>query len=165
MTTIKFNLFFLVIGVFSIYLVHTGKATIKYWRRKEEWENTAADLIPMYIGLIAAAIMILHPVIRMFIAGKLFVPVLGVFGMILLINSIQDLRMMSRKENRQPRNKKFLIRHIGKMGGSYIAASTAFLVNNVHLDPMWIVWLLPTVVGTILIINTTNSWNKKLKLR
>lgn len=165
MTLIKFNLFFLVIGIFSLYLVHTGKTTIQYWRRKEPWENTAADLLPMYIGLIASVIMILHPVVRMIIAGKIFVPVLGVFGSILMINSIQDLKLMANKENRKPRNKQFLIRHIGKMGGSYIAALTAFLVNNVYIDPMWVVWLLPTVIGTILIITSTNSWNKKLKLR
>ena len=165
MTLIKFNLFFLVIGIFSMYLVHTGKMAIKYWRRRQVWDNTPADRLPVFAGISAALVMILYPVTAMIINAKVFVPVLAVFGTILLINSVQDLMLLGKSQNRVPRNKKFLIRHIGKMGGSYIAATTAFLVNNIHIDPMWIVWLLPTVIGTALITKSVSIWMKKLDLQ
>jgi hypothetical protein len=164
MTLIKFNLFFLVLGVFSLYLVHTGKLAIRYWRRKQSWDNTLSDMIPVYTGLMSSLVMILYPVVIMINSGKVFVPVLGVFGLILLINSVQDLIMLTRKSNRVPRNKKFLISHIGKMGGSYIAATTAFLVNNIQIDPMWIIWLLPTVAGSILIASAIRKWKGKLQI-
>src|SRR3954452_9361374 len=45
--------------------------------------------------------------------------------------------------------------HIGGMGGSYIALTTALLVVNVGPSPL-IVWFIPTLVGTPLILLATN---------
>jgi uncharacterized membrane protein len=45
--------------------------------------------------------------------------------------------------------------HIGGMGGSYIALVTALLVVNSSPAPLW-VWFLPTIVGTPLLIRTSN---------
>jgi uncharacterized membrane protein YeaQ/YmgE (transglycosylase-associated protein family) len=46
--------------------------------------------------------------------------------------------------------------HIGGMGGSYIALVTALLVVNVG-QTLPIVWFLPTIVGTPIIVWVTNE--------
>ena len=45
--------------------------------------------------------------------------------------------------------------HIGGMGGSYIALTTALLVVNVGPSPL-IVWFIPTLVGTPILLLVTN---------
>jgi hypothetical protein len=47
----------------------------------------------------------------------------------------------------------WLPRHIGGMGGSYIALVTALLVVNAGVAAWW-AWSLPTIVGTVLIRRT-----------
>ncbi|HLP32398.1 MAG TPA: hypothetical protein VK202_02935, partial [Bacteroidia bacterium] len=38
--------------------------------------------------------------------------------------------------------------HLGNMSGAYIATVTAFLVVNVDfIQPGWLVWLFPSVIG------------------
>jgi hypothetical protein len=43
--------------------------------------------------------------------------------------------------------KVYLREHVGRMTGSYIAAFTAFLVNNASFLTPLVVWLGPTVLG------------------
>jgi hypothetical protein len=165
LTILKFNSFLMAVGVFSLYLTYTGKVSIDNWRRSEPWSYNIFQWLPSMIGFIVSIWMISWPVYLMVNSGKVFVPVLGVFGIILLLNTIQDHLLLRKSENRMPKNRKFLIQHIGKMGGSYIAASTAFLVNNVSIDPGWIMWILPSVVGSLLIAYSISSWRKKLNLK
>jgi len=165
MTILKFNSFLLAIGVFTLYLTHTGKIAIDNWRKKEAWSYSMNQWMPSFVGFIVSVWMIGWPVFLMVYSGKTFVPILSVFGIILLLNTIQDHLLLRKEDNRIPKNRRFLIQHIGKMGGSYIAAVTAFLVNNVTISPGWIMWILPTVIGSILITYSINTWRKKLKLK
>jgi uncharacterized membrane protein len=49
--------------------------------------------------------------------------------------------------------------HLGSMSGSYIAATTAFLVVNIQLPQYnWTLWLLPTVIGSILISRSVRKY-------
>ncbi len=165
MTIIKFNPFLLAIGIFTLYLVYSGKQAIAYWRVKEPWSLRFNELAPSLTGILVALFMIGYPFFQMIMEGRFFVPVLGIFGIVLFINALQDLMMLRKVSNRVPRNKKFLLQHIGKMGGSYIAATTAFLVNNVSFDPGWVVWLLPTFVGSFLIANAIRQWKVRLRIQ
>jgi hypothetical protein len=60
------------------------------------------------------------------------------------------------------KNKNYwLLIHIQRMVGSYIAALTAFLVvNNTYLPPL-MAWLMPTIIMTPLIF----YWSKKNAFR
>jgi hypothetical protein len=53
------------------------------------------------------------------------------------------------------------------MLASYIAAMTAFLVNNArHMGfggPIWLWWLLPTILGVPAIITWTRYYRSKFK--
>jgi hypothetical protein len=54
----------------------------------------------------------------------------------------------------------WLIAHIQRMIGTYVAALTAFLVVNNNVIPAYIAWLLPTVVMLPLIVR----WVRKYKV-
>jgi hypothetical protein len=45
----------------------------------------------------------------------------------------------------------WLPNHITRMMGAMIASYTAFLVVNVKMQPAWVLWLLPTLIGSGLI--------------
>ncbi|MBT1696676.1 DUF2306 domain-containing protein [Fulvivirgaceae bacterium PWU4] len=52
--------------------------------------------------------------------------------------------------------------HISSMGGSYISALTAFIVTNIQLpEYQWVLWLLPSVVGTMLILRTIRHYKTR----
>jgi hypothetical protein len=79
-----------------------------------------------------------------------FSVVFAVFGVILATMLLGDLR---RRTQLATQSKGwFLKMHIGRMMGAFIATLTAFLVQNWQTDPVYIAWLLPTVVFTPLII-------------
>ena len=45
----------------------------------------------------------------------------------------------------------WMYNHIVRMMGAMIASYTAFLVVNVQIDMQWILWLLPSIIGSIFI--------------
>ena len=45
----------------------------------------------------------------------------------------------------------WMLGHIAGMGGAYVATATAFLVVNNHVLPQAIVFIVPTMIGTVLI--------------
>ncbi len=80
--------------------------------------------------------------------------VLNVFSIILLLSLLQDLRLLIKNNYTK---KRYLISHIGKMGGAFIGAITAAMVQNVQSDPIWIAWLLPTAIFTPVIVYYSRS--------
>ena len=164
MTIIKFNPFLMSIAIFSVYMTHSGKRAIDNWRLKKAYVPTVRDQVPFYIALLTAVFMIGFPVSQMISTGVFYVPILAVFGGIMLLFAIKDTRKYSDAGNFYPKNKMWLVHHIGMMGGAYIATFTAFLVNNIRFSPGWVVWLLPTAVGTPLIVRASIQWSKKLKM-
>lgn len=67
--------------------------------------------------------------------------------------------------HRPPANSKFrwLYRHIGRMGGAYIAIITAFLVINLTFLPDMVAWLGPTFIGSPLITFYIRRYKKRLE--
>lgn len=164
LSTLKSNPFLLSVGVFSLYLTYSGQRAIFYYRLKSRYILKWYDVAPVVIAFIASLLMVGQPILNMVETGKIFVSVVGVFGSIMLISTIQDFLRLKNPENFNPNTKLWLIRHIGMISGAFIATFTAFLLTNVTMDPMWVVWLSPTVVGTIFITYFTRTWRKKLKM-
>jgi len=151
------NIFILTIVVFSFYMVFTGRRILS---TKKEISPKSLDWFFNILSLLIALFMIYLAIVNfMRIGFSGSVPMLLVFGALLLWMVLQDTITM---KNKKFKKGAWLLTHIGRMSGSYIATITAFLVVNVQLKPQWIIWLLPTVVGTPLIINTSNKWRKKL---
>jgi uncharacterized membrane protein len=65
----------------------------------------------------------------------------------------------------------WMLRHLARLGGSYIAAFTAFLVVNTGRvlpadAPAWLgtaVWIVPTLVGSLLIARTVRHYRARLR--
>lgn len=154
----RMNIFILTIAVFSFYMVFTGRRTLAF---KKELNPIFIDwffnILCLLIGLFMLYLAIIN-FTRIGFSGS--VPMLAVFGFFLTWMCLEDLRLFIKKKYQKGQ---WLLTHIGRMSGSYIATSTAFLVVNVHFEPQWIIWLLPTAVGTPLIIMATRKWRKRFK--
>ncbi|MDX5346239.1 MAG: hypothetical protein LPK19_03245, partial [Hymenobacteraceae bacterium] len=83
----------------------------------------------------------------------------GVFSAIFAGMLFADAKTYLQKQPWQ--RQQLLLRHISRMGGAFIATVTAFVVVNVHVEPAFIPWLLPTVVFTPLIA----YHSRKIKLQ
>ena len=84
-----------------------------------------------------------------------------IFGFLLTWMTLDDLKSLYMKKFVRGA---WLLKHISRMGGSFIATSTAFLLVNTSIEPVWVMWLLPTVIGTPMIVVTSRKWKKKLSL-
>ena len=129
------------IGIFSIYLLLTGKRAISY-RKKSNKDLGFDKALSWGMIVTAIAMMIGYPLY----SGS-FNIILGVFGFIGLLLSGRDLYLY--KDVQEMKNRGLRL-HIGKMMGGYIAAFTAFLVVN-EVFPGMIGWFLPSILGTIYI--------------
>jgi uncharacterized membrane protein len=163
MTLLKFNPFLLSIGIFALYLTYAGKRALFYFRLRQTYSPGIPDKLPSVAGLVTGLFMIGFPVWQMVMQGSFFVPVLAIFGFTLSGSCIGDLYRLRKPELFTPGNKVWLLKHIGMMGGAYISTVTAFLVNNVHIEQQWLVWVAPTAVGTVLISRAIRNWSSKLK--
>ena len=96
----------------------------------------------------------------------------GFFGVLMLANASFDARGLLRPVASEGRPIPWIFRHIPRMGGSYIATFTAFLVVNLgrwlpESAPGWlntVGWIAPAVIGGMLIRRAVRAWKVKLKL-
>ena len=155
MSLIHFNFFLFLVGVFSIYMVSTGQRylslkTISPTQKalKIDW-ILSAEMFLFGVGFIIYGVLLL-------LSSNNFGIVLLVFGFISISMVYQDFINYQGKNS----NKNFwLLVHIQRMMGSYIAAMTAFIVVNNSILPGIVAWLLPTVIVTPLIF----KWSRKYK--
>lgn len=55
--------------------------------------------------------------------------------------------------------------HISSMGGSYISAVTAFVVVNIQLPQFqWVLWILPGIIGGVIIGRTIRKYKMKFSV-
>lgn len=147
-STVKLNLFLLLIAGFAFYQNVSGYRSV----RNKAIRPRATDWFVTGVGLLTAISMILT-----------LNTILLVFGGISLFLVGSDIRTYSLVLKGKPVPRlAWLSRHIGMMMGSYIATVTAFVVVNVqHIEPEWIPWLLPTVVGVPLMQYWTWKYTRR----
>ena len=141
------NFFLFTIGIFTLYMVLTGRRFLSLKKLHKDQNATAADWVIAALMAIAGGTMIGYG-IKMFSTNTIGI-VLMAFGF-LSIRYVVSSIMLFRKKNVKPNS--WLLEHISRMIGANIAAFTAFLVvNNTFLPPL-VAWLGPTVVFVPLII-------------
>lgn len=152
MSYIHPNYFLFIIGVFTSYMLLTGKRYLK--------NKTTADVRPL--DWLLSCIMLVFGFGFIFfgaynvIKNNSFGVVFLVFGVISLLFVYQD--WINLKGKSKVRNA-YLTTHLQRMIGSYIASVTAFLVVNNTVLPAIVAWLLPTAFLVPLIV----AWTKKFK--
>ncbi|NNC83441.1 MAG: hypothetical protein HKN79_07680 [Flavobacteriales bacterium] len=150
-------------GFLGFYMALTG------WRfanRRRTRPKTPEKVI-YWIGLIVATSTFIWGLSLAF-QGHWMGIVALIFGAIFLITCIVDILDFIFKKNIRrlsASRKQWMFEHMTRMYISYIAAMTAFaVINEIFITPIYN-WLMPTVVGTILIFFTRRQQEKKLLLR
>ncbi len=153
--------FLFIVGTFTIYLVGTGS---RYIYLKLLGENQKPTLIDWTLT------------IAMLMTGSVFL-ILGLkqiyqahyFGIVLVVFGIFSLRLVQwdfiNYSGKAKAKNYWLLAHLQRMTGGYIAAFTAFLVvnsNNLPIAlPAFVIWLAPTAVLTPLIV----MWSRKYEVK
>jgi uncharacterized membrane protein len=156
------NLFLTFIGIFSFYLSYSGYRVL-YQKRPAQGQGPKPYDWAMAMGTaIAGSALVLLGVTKPSPMWAYISTVAIALGGACVITAAQDIHRFLKP----PADKNFWwYSHMAGMLGSYIAATTAFLVNNalrMHFPgPVWIWWLLPTAVGVPAIAIWTRSYRKK----
>ncbi len=153
------NYFLTIVGLFTIYMVGTGFRYIRLRLDGADNDPKTLDWALTYcMGLTGLLFLVLGA--SALLKGTTFGIVYMVFGLIGLLFVRTDLANYRGKA--KERNY-WLLAHLQRMTGGYIAALTAFLVVNASHFPSFIpgilLWLLPTMVLTPLII----IWSRKYR--
>ncbi len=158
----KGNMFLLMIGGFSTYMTLTGVRFLTF-RKNSPARFRPIDFCFVVLGLITLIVPTWY--FTQIGWGRIggFAIVFLVFGLFLLSMLVRDLKN-STKLSTYPKVW-FLRMHISRMMGAFIATVTAFLVQNWQSDPVFIAWLLPTVIFTPVIIYFQKQLNPKKKNR
>jgi uncharacterized membrane protein len=152
--------FLFIVGVFTIYLVGTGNRYIYLKMLGVNQQPSFLDWA-ITIGMLITAVLFI-------VTGVIYLVNQNNFGIVLLIFGILALRFTKTDiENYRGKARVknyWLLVHLQRLTGAYIAAITAFLVVNakyapVELPPV-LVWLLPTAILLPLII----MWSKRYKI-
>jgi hypothetical protein len=140
------NIFLLLIGLFSGYFVYTG------WRlaQVKDGKRSVPDQLASQF-MVACSVAMVGYGIYLTVSGETLGVALAVFGIFAFIPAWQDVK----RGPVWPRAKDRIVLHLNRMGGASIATLTAVFVVNVQTNPAFIAWLLPTIVGTPLIIYWT----------
>jgi len=158
MSLIHRNDFLLIVAVFSIYMVATGQRFLSLKQLNKEQKPKAIDWILTYTMLVFAFLFITYG--SYLLINKVnFGIVLLVFGVVSCLMAIKDIKVY--KGNIKEKNY-WLLLHIQRMVGSYIAALTAFIVVNNHFLPGIVGWLLPTVIFFPLIVKWTKQYRVQI---
>jgi hypothetical protein len=157
----KGNLFLLMVGGFSTYMTLTGYRFLQF-RRNPKLKFGTWDYLFIAIGFLTVLIPSIYLIQLDWEKVGGILPVFLVFSTILLTMLAGDL-IHSKKLQSYPKGW-FLNRHITRMIGAFIATVTAFLVQNWQTDPVYIAWLLPTVILVPLIFYFTKKFKVTSRL-
>lgn len=152
------NIFLLLVGFFSYYLTVRGYRILYL-------KNLPAGQKPATVDWLitgVASLFILTLVgwgVTLLTVGERMGIVALVFGGIGATFVRKDIVQFFRRPQEKMH---WWYGHISSMGGSYISAVTAFIVVNIRLaEFQWVLWIVPSIVGTVLITRTVRFYQAK----
>ena len=149
MSIINSNTFLFLIAIFSFYLAFAGMRFAK----NRKGIATTIDWIAVSLMILSGLGMWALAITYLINNNSQYITLL-VFGFIALALGYGDYRS---HKNKAATGKERIAKHLTNMMAGTIAVITAVLVVNVNIEPIWIWWVLPTVVITPII----SYWNKK----
>ena len=158
LSIIKTNYFLFSIAIFSYYACFSGWRSVK---RKNQ-DLAIIDHIALWVTLITSIGMISFAFYSIS-GGRMGIGlILLVFGLICLVMSLEDfLKFYRGMISKRYGKRAWFFSHISRIGGSYIAAFTAFSVTNLDYWPPLINWLGPTLIGTIILTRVSRRYYLK----
>ena len=159
LSILHFNPFLFIVGLLTGYATYTGYQGL-IWMRTQRKLGTKKDWLFLDVfGLVLLGFLLVVPG-WLFPDHTGFLSVMITFTCILLFFVVKDVRIFSGHKVMKERNS-WIVYHIGRISGAYIAALTAFLVVNVQTDPVFIAWLLPAAIGVPAIFYFQHQYKKK----
>ena len=160
-----FLIFLTGIAVFSFYNTFTG---VRLIRRKDNPKPEFIDWFGAILMVIGSCVMLYFAYLSTQTGNVFYVTLFAIFGTFMFVLVFEDLRVFTgrkRIDNDVPLQTRYWFQnHISRMGGSYIATVTAFLVvNNPPQIPGLVVWIAPGVIGGFIITRTRKHYRDKYK--
>ena len=149
MSIVSGIIFLFLIPIFSFYLAYAG---MRFARNRTGIANI--------FDWVAVGLMILSGTLMWCLAIYYFINnnsqyiTLIIFGFIAISLGYTDFRGY---RNKSAIGKQRIARHLTNMLAGTIAVITAVLVTNIYIEPVFILWILPTIVITPIIF----WWNRK----
>jgi uncharacterized membrane protein len=150
------NKFLFAVGVFTIYMVATGWSYM-YLKNIAKGQKVFLFNWLILIASVICSFWFLYIGISSLIKSNTFGIVLIVFGLICLLMAWQDYKIYNGKLKYK---NYWLVMHIQRMVGAYIASCTAFAVVNAPEKLSIVAWLLPGCILTPLLI----KWGRKYEI-
>jgi hypothetical protein len=150
--------FLLMVAFFSYYMTVRGYRILSLKKLHQNQRAAPLDwLIAIISGLFLLSLVV-YGTWGLFIGATMGIVAIA-FGITGLTFFISDVKSFFR----QPTEKMhWWYGHISSMGGSYISAVTAFVVVNIQLPQFqWVLWILPGVIGGIIIGRTIRKYKLK----
>jgi uncharacterized membrane protein len=158
LATIRPNVFLFLVGVFSFYMAFTGYRIMHIGKTAKGQAPAWPDKLVSGITLMAGLFMLFCGFANISTFTFALQPLFIIFGCVTIGFSFSDLLRYHRG---MAHKNAWLILHIGRMCGAFIATVTAFLVVNVTFLPALVVWVGPGVIGSIFI----TFWIRKYKAK
>lgn len=150
-----YNLFLFTIGILTLYFLLGGFFAFKI--NKKQLKILALTMI------VTAVVMILYALYLLYKGHITSGIILIFFGLLGTANAyLVDYRIIINQRGKITINKRISL-HIGKMIGSYIAMSTAFVVVNNIFYFRILNWILPAIIGSFLIRHYLRTNGKRKK--
>ena len=153
------NTFLFLIGIFTIYLILAGNRALTLRskiKQQADWKDKliSATMLLVSVGMLCLGLIGLVQQV----ANSVLYVFFGGFGAFMSIRDFQLFKSFKEKKNG------WLVSHLGRMVGALIASVTAFLVAGIQLGST-LVWITPTIIGTLYIIYSNRALNKNKVLR
>jgi hypothetical protein len=162
----KMNLIFLSgVAVFSFYNTFTG---VRLIHRKNNPKPEFIDWFGAVLMVISSLGMLYFSYLAYRNDSTFYTILFIIFGLFMFFLAFEDLQVFTSKKwinNDVPLQTRYWFQnHISRMGGSYIATVTAFLVvNNPPYIPGLVVWIAPGVIGGLIIGRTRKFYMDKFR--
>ena len=154
----RFNPFLLMVGLFTLYTTVTGYRGLRF-RRDPATIGQPRDWALLVASGIALGFTVWQTLVQFGTKNVSVLVLIGFFSLSLLTLLRQDGQLFSAQKKAE--GKVWIRYHIVRISGAYLATVTAFLVNNVHTDPAFVAWLLPTAIGVPAIVYFKRQYGEK----
>lgn len=154
------NYFLAFVSVFSFYLAFRGYRALNRKPSHPKHGPTTLDYSGMIFALIASIALVVFGILQPAPVWVQLGPVAVVFGAVGLLYSLVDLYIFV-----YPSRDRFewWYSHMTGMIASYLAAVSAFSVNNFHFLPVFARWVWPTAIGVPVIALWVRYYKKKFR--
>lgn len=154
----KDNIFLLLVGFFSYYLTVRGYRILYLKNLPAGQKATVVDWLITGLAVLFIAALTGWGIFLLTLGHSMGIVAVA-FAFIGSLFVRKDIRQFVRPPQEKMH---WWYGHISSMGGSYISAFTAFIVTNIQLpEYQWVLWLLPSVIGTMLILRTIRYYKAR----